>query len=134
MFVSGLRKTCVFLKKLTHMFVFFEKKRFFVVFFKETGFCSKPLPHHLCSLTSSLCACHVSSASIECIFSTYVLYGPTSETVWMQKRQKDWLKYTDFTELKMITSRIYSNCSNYSSLFFKSFKFRCCSFCLTKKM
>jgi len=25
----------------------------------------------------------------------------------MQGRQKNWLKYTDFTELKKITSRIY---------------------------
>jgi len=45
-----------------------------------------------------------------------VWYGPTSETVLMQIRQKNLLKYTDFTELKRITSRIYSNCSNYSSL------------------
>jgi len=39
-----------------------------------------------------------------------VWYGPTSETVWMQRRQKNWLKYTDFsfTELKKITSRFYS--------------------------
>jgi len=28
------------------------------------------------------------------------------ETVSMQRRQKIWLKYTDFTELKNITSRI----------------------------
>jgi len=48
--------------------------------------------------------------------------------------QKNWLKYTDFTELKKITSRIYSNCSNDSSLFFMSFKFRYCSFCLIKKI
>jgi len=46
-----------------------------------------------------------------------VWYGPTSETVWMQKRLKNWLKYTDFAELKKITNRIYSNCSNYYSLF-----------------
>ena len=44
-------------------------------------------------------------------------YGPTSETAWMQRRQKNWLKYTDFTELKKITKRIYSNCSIDSSLF-----------------
>jgi len=56
-------------------------------------------------------------------------YGPTLETVWMQRRQKNWLKYTNFTELKKITSRTYSICSNYYSLFFKSFKFRCCLFC-----
>jgi len=46
-----------------------------------------------------------------------VWYGATSETVRMQRRQKSWLKYTNLTELKKITSRIYSNCSNYSSLF-----------------
>jgi len=37
-----------------------------------------------------------------------VLYGPTSETVRILRRQKSWLKSTDFTELKKITSRIYS--------------------------
>jgi len=62
-------------------------------------------------------------------FQYMVWYGPISETAWMQRRQKkNWLKYTDFTELKKTTSGSYSNCSNYSSLFFKSFKFRCCSF------
>jgi len=30
--------------------------------------------------------------------------GPTSETVWMLRRKKNWLKYNDFTELKKITS------------------------------
>jgi len=34
----------------------------------------------------------------------------------MQRRQENWVKYTDFAELK-ITSRIYSNSSIYSSLF-----------------
>ena len=62
-----------------------------------------------------------------------VWYGPTSETAWMQRRQKNWLKYTDFAEQKKIISRIYLNCSNYSSLFFKFFKFRCCSFCFIKR-
>jgi len=38
-----------------------------------------------------------------------------------------------FTELKKIASRINSNCSNFSSLFFKSIKFSCCSFSLIKK-
>jgi len=28
----------------------------------------KPIPHKLCSFTSSLCTCPASSASIECIF------------------------------------------------------------------
>jgi len=41
-------------------------------------------------------------------------------------RQKNWLKQ----ELKKITIRIYSNCLIYFSLFFKSFKFCCCLFCL----
>ena len=50
-------------------------------------------------------------------FQYIVWYGPTSETASMQRRQKNYLKYTDFTELKKITSRSYSNCSNYSSLF-----------------
>ena len=34
---------------------------------------NNPLPHNLCSFTSSLCACLASSVSIECIFSTYRL-------------------------------------------------------------
>jgi len=46
----------------------------------------------------------------------------------MQKRQDNWLKYADCAELKKITSRICSNYSNFSSLFVKSFKFRCYSF------
>jgi len=37
-----------------------------------------------------------------------VWYGPSSETVWTQRRQKNWLKYTDFIGLKKITSRTYS--------------------------
>jgi len=52
----------------------------------------------------------------------------------MQRRQKNWLKYTDCAELKKITIRIYSNCSIYSSIFFKSFKFHCCLFCLVKQI
>ena len=43
------------------------------------------------------------------IFSQYMVWHrPTSETASMQRRQKNWLKYTDFTELKKITSRIHS--------------------------
>jgi len=53
------------------------------------------------------------------IFQYMVWYGPTLKTAWMQRRKEDWLKYTNFTELN-ITSRICSNCSNLSSLFFKS--------------
>jgi len=33
----------------------------------------KPLPHKFCSFKSSLCACHASSAYIDCIFSIYDL-------------------------------------------------------------
>jgi len=57
-----------------------------------------------------------------------VWYDPTPETVWMQRRQK-LFKIQLFTKLKKITGRIYSNCSKFSSLFFQSFKYRCCSFC-----
>jgi len=65
-------------------------------------------------------------------FQYMVCHGPTSETASMQGRQKIWLNYTDFTEPKKITSRIHSNCSNYF-FFFKSFKFRCYSFCFIQK-
>jgi len=50
-------------------------------------------------------------------FQYMVWYVPTSELVWMQRRQKNRLKSAGFTELKKITSRSYSKCSNYSSLF-----------------
>jgi len=52
-------------------------------------------------------------------FQLSVWYGPTSEPGWVQRRHKYWSKYADFMELKKITSRIYSNCSNYSSFLFK---------------
>jgi len=94
----------------------------------------KPLPHKLCQFTSSLCSLH--TLLVQRLYGEFfqhmVWYGPTPETVWMQRRQKKWLKHTDFTELKKITSRIYSNFSNYSSVFFKSFKYRCCSFSFFK--
>ena len=51
----------------------------------------------------------------------------------MQRRQKNWLKHTDCAQLKKTTSRMCSNYLIYFSLFFKPFKFRCCSFCLLKK-
>jgi len=68
--------------------------------------------------------------STECIFSTYDL-------IWSKIRKSlEWkaeklVKIYRFTKLKKITIGIYSNCAIYSSLCFKSFKFRCCSFCLT---
>ena len=43
------------------------------------------------------------------------------------------LNISIYTKLKKITSRIYSNFPNYSSLFFKSLKFRCCSFYFKKQ-
>ena len=47
---------------------------------------------------------YMPSTSIYCepsvFFQYMVWYGPTSETAWMQRKQKNWLKYTDFTELK----------------------------------
>ena len=56
------------------------------------------------------------------VFFQYMIwYGPTSETVWMQRRQKNWLKYIDCAERKKITIGIYWNRS-------KSFKSCCCSF------
>ena len=91
----------------------------------------KPLPHKLCRFTSSLHALLVQHFLVN-FFNIMVWYGPTSETAWMQRKQKNWLKYTDFTDLKKITIKIYSNCSNWS-LFFKSFNFCCCSLCFIKK-
>jgi len=63
-----------------------------------------------------------------------IRYGPTSETALCREGRKFDKKYTDFTELKKITSRYYSNCSIYSSLFLKSLKCRCCLFCFIKNV
>jgi len=93
----------------------------------------KPLLHKLCSFTSSLCACLASSASEECIYQYMIWYGPKSEQVHMQKFQKNWIKYTDCEELKRKPLEFTQNCLIYCFLFFKSFKFVCCSFCFIKK-
>jgi len=53
------------------------------------------------------------------------------QRVWMQRRQKNWLKYTDFTDLKKITSKLLKLFELF--FYFKSFKFRCSSFCFIKK-
>jgi len=50
-------------------------------------------------------------------FQHIVWYGPTSETAWMQRRQKNLLKYTDFIELKKI---IRKNLLKLFELFFFS--------------
>jgi len=90
---------------------------------------------------SSLFECPASLASIECQFQVLsisinfqhmVWYNSTSETVWMLKRQKNWQKCTDLTEPKKVTSRIYWNCSNYSSLFLSPSNF--VAVCLKKKI
>jgi len=78
----------------------------------------KPLPHKPCSFTSSFCTCPAGWAKIYSAFFQHKgWYGPTSEKTLMHRKQKIWLKYSDFTELKNITSRMYSNCSKYSSPF-----------------
>jgi len=46
--------------------------------------------HTNSEVSCQVCVCPASSASIECIFQHMVLYVPTSETVWMQRRQKNW--------------------------------------------
>jgi len=51
---------------------------------------------------------------------------------YRESRQIDW-NISIYTKLKKITSKIYSNFPNYYSLFFKSLKFRCCSFYLKKQ-
>jgi len=63
-------------------------------------------PRKLCRFTSTLCSLH--ALLVHYLYSVFiqhmVWYGTTSETVWMQRRQKYWLKYTDCTRLKKITS------------------------------
>jgi len=66
-------------------------------------------------------------------FSTYGLVWSNIRNSLDAEKAEKGLKYTEFTELKKITSRIDSNCSNYCSLFFKSFKFRCSSFYFIQK-
>ena len=85
----------------------------------HTAIIEKPLPHNFCSFMSSLCACPASSAFIKHIFQHTIWYCPTSATGWVQRREKNWSNYRDCTELKRITSRIYSNCLNYSCVLFQ---------------
>ena len=82
----------------------------------------KPLPYKLRSFTSSSYTYPASSTSIWCIFSIYGLVWSNIGNSLDAEKQKNWFKYTDFTELKKITGRINSNTSNFSSLFFKSIK------------
>ena len=71
---------------------------------------------------------------LQSVFLQYMIwYVPKSEKVHVQKRQKNWWKYTDCAELKKITIKSCSNCSIYSSLFFKFFKCRYFLFCLIEK-
>jgi len=50
-------------------------------------------------------------------------HGPKSEKLIDGHNAEYWLKYTDCAQLRKIT---ITNCL----IFFKSFKFHCCSFCL----
>ena len=84
--------------------------------------------------TPSRAACLRPLIYVVYFFNIWLVWSNIRNSSWMQERQKNLLKYSDFTELKKITNRIYSICSNYFSLFFKSFKFRCCSFCFIKKI
>ena len=104
----------------------------------------KPFPHNLWNFMSSLCACPASSASTECGFSTYDLVWSTiRNSVDAEKVEKLVKIYWFFNLLKLIKLFFsflqvfelffFSSPSDYSSLFFKSFKFHCCSFCLIKK-
>ena len=93
----------------------------------------KPFPHKLSSFMSSLCACPASSASTECIFPTYdLLWSKIRKSLDAQKAE-NWLKYTYCAKLK-ITVGIYSNCLIFILFFSRSFEFRCCLFCLIKKI
>jgi len=52
----------------------------------------KPLPHNFSSFMSSLCRLPVQH--LWSVFCNMICYGPTSETGWVLKRQKNWSKYT----------------------------------------
>ena len=79
----------------------------------------KPLPRKLCSFTSRLCTCPASSTSMQaqCIFSTYGLAWSNIRNSLDAEKEEKLIKKKQFSKLKKVTSRIYSNCSNYSSLF-----------------
>jgi len=74
-----------------------------------------------------------SSASLKDIFSTHHLVWSSYRKSFYADKAEKLIKICRFYRAEEVTSRIYSNCSNYSSLFFKSFKFRCCSFVSSKK-
>ena len=67
-------------------------------------------------------------------FSTYGLVWSNIRNRLDVEKTEKLIKTYRFYRAEEDTRRIYSNCSNYSSLFFKSFTFRCCSFYLIKKM
>jgi len=94
----------------------------------------KSLPHNLYSFTSSLCACPARSASVECTCG--LVWSNIRNGLDAEKTEKlvAW-NYIDIIKLKKMPSIIYSNGSNYSSLFFHALTFfHCCSFCLIKKI
>jgi len=94
----------------------------------------KPLSHKLYSFTSSLCACSASSAAIKCIFSIYGLVcSKIGKSLDAEKPEKLVKIYRLRGAEGDNCNRIYSNYSIYSSLSFKPFKFRCYSFCMTKR-
>ena len=64
----------------------------------------KPLPHKLCSFTSSLHAFPASSASTECIFSIYDLVSCKIRKSLDAEKAKNWWKYADCAQLKKITT------------------------------
>ena len=59
--------------------------------------------------------CPASSASIQCIFSTYGLVWSNIRNSLDAEKAEKLVKIYRFTELKKITSRLYSNCSSLSN-------------------
>jgi len=74
---------------------------------------------------------HLQSVSVY-FFNNDLVCSKIRKSLDVEKAENQ-LKYTNCAEIKKITIRIYSNCMIYSSLFFKSFKSHCCSFCLIEK-
>jgi len=88
----------------------------------------KPLPHKLCSFTSSLCTCPASSASIECIFSTYrLVWSNIRKSLNAEKATKidyNLRKPVEFTQTVRVILKNFSSPQN----------FPCCSLFHFKKL
>ena len=93
----------------------------------------KPLPHNLCSFTSSLCTCPAISASIQCIFSIYGLVCSNIRISLDAEKAEKSVKICRFYRAEEDNQQKLLKMFELFLSFFKSIKFRCYSFCFIKK-